>query len=159
MASADDGKDVCLNEPYHSNRRALFTLLVTVLCAIWVNSSSHNIVQTTMKTIERKLLVFGGVHKQKRHLRLTFKSSLLFLTFPHLCPAMFVSCKWWTCCLVRTQVRFGLDENISRGCVEPNAKGDAKGRGRERPWRRPGGHLGIFWVGMCRPGLQIGTPL
>ena len=21
------------------------------------------------------------------------------------------------------------------------------------------GHLGIFWVGMCRPGLQIGTPL
>ena len=22
----------------------------------------------------------------------------------------------------------------------------------------PGEHLGIFWVGMCRPGLQIGTP-
>ena len=23
----------------------------------------------------------------------------------------------------------------------------------------PGGrHLGIFWVGMCLPGLQIGTP-
>ena len=22
----------------------------------------------------------------------------------------------------------------------------------------PGGHLGIFWVGMCRPGLQISTP-
>ena len=22
----------------------------------------------------------------------------------------------------------------------------------------PGGHLGIFGVGMCRPGLQIGTP-
>ena len=21
-----------------------------------------------------------------------------------------------------------------------------------------GGHLAIFWVGMCRPGLQIGTP-
>ena len=21
-----------------------------------------------------------------------------------------------------------------------------------------GGHLGIFWVGMCRPELQIGTP-
>ena len=21
-----------------------------------------------------------------------------------------------------------------------------------------GGHLGIFWVGECRPGLQIGTP-
>ena len=21
-----------------------------------------------------------------------------------------------------------------------------------------GRHLGIFWVGMCRPGLQIGTP-
>ena len=21
-----------------------------------------------------------------------------------------------------------------------------------------GGHLGIFWAGMCRPGLQIGTP-
>ena len=24
--------------------------------------------------------------------------------------------------------------------------------------RGRGGHLGIFWVGMCRPGLQIGTP-
>ena len=23
---------------------------------------------------------------------------------------------------------------------------------------RGGGHLGIFGVGMCRPGLQIGTP-
>ena len=22
-----------------------------------------------------------------------------------------------------------------------------------------GGHLGIFWMGMCRPGHQIGTPL
>ena len=22
----------------------------------------------------------------------------------------------------------------------------------------PGEHLGIFWVGMFRPGLQIGTP-
>ena len=21
-----------------------------------------------------------------------------------------------------------------------------------------GGHLGIIWVGKCRPGLQIGTP-
>ena len=21
-----------------------------------------------------------------------------------------------------------------------------------------GGHLGVFWVGMCHPGLQIGTP-
>ena len=27
------------------------------------------------------------------------------------------------------------------------------------PDHRPrGGHLGIFWVGMCCPGLQIGTP-
>ena len=25
-------------------------------------------------------------------------------------------------------------------------------------WLKPGGHLGIFWVGMCCPGLQIGTP-
>ena len=24
--------------------------------------------------------------------------------------------------------------------------------------RGGGGHLGIFWAGMCRPGLQIGTP-
>ena len=24
--------------------------------------------------------------------------------------------------------------------------------------RGGGGHLGIFWVGMCRPGHQIGTP-
>ena len=23
---------------------------------------------------------------------------------------------------------------------------------------RGGGHLDIFWVGMCRPGLQTGTP-
>ena len=23
---------------------------------------------------------------------------------------------------------------------------------------KPGGHLGIFWVGMCHPGLQIGNP-
>ena len=23
---------------------------------------------------------------------------------------------------------------------------------------RSRGHLGIFWVGMCRPGLKIGTP-
>ena len=28
------------------------------------------------------------------------------------------------------------------------------GRGEEPG----GGHLGIFCVGMCRPGLQIGTP-
>ena len=26
------------------------------------------------------------------------------------------------------------------------------------PGRAGGGHLGIFWAGMCRPGLQIGTP-
>ena len=25
--------------------------------------------------------------------------------------------------------------------------------------RGGGGYLGIFWVGMCRPGLQIGIPL
>ena len=25
--------------------------------------------------------------------------------------------------------------------------------------RGEGGHLGIFWVGMCRPGFQIGAPL
>ena len=25
-------------------------------------------------------------------------------------------------------------------------------------YTRGGGHLGIFWLGMCRPGLQIGTP-
>ena len=25
-------------------------------------------------------------------------------------------------------------------------------------YARGGGHLGVFWVGMCRPGLQIGTP-
>ena len=26
------------------------------------------------------------------------------------------------------------------------------------PGEGGGGHLGIFWVGVCRPGLQIGTP-
>ena len=25
-------------------------------------------------------------------------------------------------------------------------------------YARGGGHLGIFWVGMCRPELQIVTP-
>ena len=29
---------------------------------------------------------------------------------------------------------------------------------QEGGWKARGGHLGIFWVGMCRPGLQIGTP-
>ena len=29
---------------------------------------------------------------------------------------------------------------------------------RYKPREGGGGHLGIFWVGMCRPGLQIGTP-
>ena len=31
---------------------------------------------------------------------------------------------------------------------------------REENGKLPGGggHLGIFWVGMCRLGLQIGTP-
>ena len=24
--------------------------------------------------------------------------------------------------------------------------------------RGGGGHMGVFWVGMCRPGHQIGTP-
>ena len=28
----------------------------------------------------------------------------------------------------------------------------------ERDTPGGGGHLGIFWVDMCRPGLQIGTP-
>ena len=34
-------------------------------------------------------------------------------------------------------------------------------KGREvilQPGDPGGGHLGILWVGMCRPGLQIGTP-
>ena len=26
------------------------------------------------------------------------------------------------------------------------------------PGEGGGGHLGTFWVGMCPPGLQIGTP-
>ena len=30
--------------------------------------------------------------------------------------------------------------------------------GTSGPGRGGGGHLGIFWEGMCRPGLQIGTP-
>ena len=29
---------------------------------------------------------------------------------------------------------------------------------RTEPPEGGGGHLGIFWVGMCRPVLQIGTP-
>ena len=28
----------------------------------------------------------------------------------------------------------------------------------ETPGGGGGGHLGIFWVGMCRARLQIGTP-
>ena len=30
--------------------------------------------------------------------------------------------------------------------------------GKQRGGSPGGGHLGIFCVGMCRPGLQIGTP-
>ena len=32
--------------------------------------------------------------------------------------------------------------------------------GHRQSVRSPGGggHLGFFWVGMCRPGLQIGAP-
>ena len=34
------------------------------------------------------------------------------------------------------------------------------GQGKARAAKHPGGggHLGILWVGMCRPGLRIGTP-
>ena len=39
------------------------------------------------------------------------------------------------------------DEHNYKPLVEPMLK--------ETP---RGGHLGIFRVGMCRPGLQIGTP-
>ena len=31
-------------------------------------------------------------------------------------------------------------------------------RNSQRRNQTPAGHLVIFWVGMCRPGLQIGTP-
>ena len=47
-----------------------------------------------------------------------------------------------------------------QGCLEKNSKHnvaetrtDSSGEGFV-----PVGPLGIFWVGMCRSGLQIGTP-
>ena len=40
---------------------------------------------------------------------------------------------------------------------EYHLKNYGESEGDIRP-RGGGGHLGIFWVGMCRPGLQIGTP-
>ena len=46
------------------------------------------------------------------------------------------------------------------GAAGSNQKGrekEGKGRG-VLPEGEGGGALGIFWVGMYRPGLQIGTP-
>ena len=40
---------------------------------------------------------------------------------------------------------------LSRSCFKLS-------RAYESCFAPEGGHLGIFWVGMCRPGLQIGTP-
>lgn len=43
---------------------------------------------------------------------------------------------------------------------EAYAKQNGMGRVGRVGWREApgGGHLGILGVGMCRPGLQIGTP-
>ena len=47
--------------------------------------------------------------------------------------------------------------------TEQHTKGDARAKDVPRgslylPPVPGGGHLGIFWVGMCHPGLQIGAP-
>ena len=45
------------------------------------------------------------------------------------------------------------------GAVEANLRPFSFGRIRRADsLTARGRHLGIFWVGMCRPGLQIGTP-
>ena len=45
--------------------------------------------------------------------------------------------------------------NRSFTCIGQNSSSETKSC---RDARGGGGHLGIFWVDMCRPGLQIGTP-
>ena len=42
--------------------------------------------------------------------------------------------------------------------IRENAIGKKHNIRKQRTVTARGGHLGIFWVGMCRPGLQIGTP-
>ena len=49
----------------------------------------------------------------------------------------------------------------NRKKIRPKPKAEyktVKNRCNGDKWDTRGGHLGIFWVGMCRPGLQIGTP-
>ena len=76
------------------------------------------------------------------------KKNILFLT-----PSLFVfsfdlgSAFIWlypfvACATNRTKTSSSLSVNQCQNC-----------------WSGPvGGYLGIFWVGMYRPGLQIGTP-
>ena len=52
----------------------------------------------------------------------------------------------------------GDDEGASGGKTK---KGGTAVKVCRKCWshsRGGGGHLGIFWVGMCHLGLQIGTP-
>ena len=53
---------------------------------------------------------------------------------------------------------YPVNQRLNQPLVEPfenNLKQNSSIK-----WLFPGGggHLGIFWVGMCRPGLQTGTP-
>ena len=50
-------------------------------------------------------------------------------------------------CSVRCYDQYGISALVSQTSFHGETSGSARG-----------GHLGIFWVGMCRPGLQIGTP-
>ena len=76
------------------------------------------------------------------------------------------TCKWNTKFLSEIRAHlFGFSSGTNRRNVfhlSPNRKFRKFWLNGNRPhpggWGRGGGHLGIFWVGMCRPGLQIGTP-
>ena len=41
--------------------------------------------------------------------------------------------------------------------LQSNCKAKTIKKGTNSPGGRGGGDLGMFWVGMCRPGLQIWT--
>ena len=48
--------------------------------------------------------------------------------------------------------------NLSQKSRDKVSSGSWFASSSPRGGRGGGGHLDIFWVGMCRPGLQIGTP-
>ena len=76
----------------------------------------------------------------------------------------------WSWVLVKPSGHFRLVEYLliftekNRFCIKPRFESESFRTQTDGlfvdsgPGGGGGGHLGIFWVGMCRPGLQIGTP-